>query len=608
MLWRAYLFFTILSICIADVTRQGADPDFFIGKAEDQHFETWTRRKYLQEKHETEELHGTEASSKSEATSDGTVDVIEGGSSLSNGGKAADEGGESAEPRKGELHEESENVVEEGKEEGTEGEEEEEEAEFSDIDLTMAWGLLGFVTFNMVLFYLVNYPDEDMRLYVWSVVSVTISIFMAVLLFQTATALLAKIFPWDKFHVEQIVIAFVQLVVYFSAMQISVAKLCGVLDDDPFPSTLSTEEVAKEMHAKERKMKSVSGLLAHMAGFALINFGGSLQHMSWELLYRPYTFIFLPGIFIGHLIATRFVRKFRRSVMRKRVKYHHQVHADQYESMAGDSRVDEEEKEEKQGMDWCTETWDEETYECENEIASIGMSFLIVQAVRFNISGVMPNTLGIEEADYIHSVNEILILSGCGLFFAVSCVGLVVQLHYFEMQPIEPGTCKSFLKRMMKVLQVTFAMAFAWCLQNSIKWGISTFNSMHGFEPNPNGIISRVLMAVVISFLSFAIIVCLDWIYDQDCTGDTADEAISSLIRALSLLVGFCWEQSFDCCVEVLGERFNSPLVLESTLTLAICILVYPAWRWYVLDKVLVLTKERRIRLNREKKKHHHHD
>merc|ERR1719162_528439 len=51
--------------------------------------------------------------------------------------------------------------------------------------------LLGTVTFQMTLWYLVHWPDKDIVLYTWRMLGDTVAIFAAVLLFTESQAVVA---------------------------------------------------------------------------------------------------------------------------------------------------------------------------------------------------------------------------------------------------------------------------------------------------------------------------------------------------------------------------------------------------------------------------------
>lgn len=52
--------------------------------------------------------------------------------------------------------------------------EEEEEEEFTPVDVGCSWTLIGSLFFTMVMFYFVNYPDDDIKRYTWSIINTTL--------------------------------------------------------------------------------------------------------------------------------------------------------------------------------------------------------------------------------------------------------------------------------------------------------------------------------------------------------------------------------------------------------------------------------------------------
>merc|ERR1719310_2681018 len=112
------------------------------------------------------------------------------------------------------------------------------------------------------------------------------------------------------------------------------------------------------------------------------------------------------------------------------------------------------------------------------------------------------------------------------------CV-LCVIAHYQQAAKypeIAPGSFQSILKRMILTGRMSFAMSFAWCLFTASKWEITRFLP----EFMPNGVVSRVLLALAISVIVFVVIVMLDRLADMESTGEVADGAIITVIYALA--------------------------------------------------------------------------
>jgi hypothetical protein len=238
---------------------------------------------------------------------------------------------------------------------------------------------------------------------------------------------------------------------------------------------------------------------------------------------------------------------------------------------------------------WCLEQWDDEVYESELDIAGLAISFLTVQACRVSITGVMPDNMGIEERIYLHPSGDTLILGGIGVGFAILCVMFVIIHSYLPWQ-IEAGTLLSTWKRVVLTCQQAFAMAFAWSLFTCSKWEMARYLPQF----MPNGVISRVLLALEISMIACFVIWILDKLADLEETGEVADRAIITLIGSLSTLVGFSFEQSFEGAVEALADlTFKDHKVgAELVLTILVVLIVYPAWKWHILRTLVNLRED----------------
>lgn len=237
--------------------------------------------------------------------------------------------------------------------------------------------------------------------------------------------------------------------------------------------------------------------------------------------------------------------------------------------------------------------WDEQTEEAENDMAGLCLSFLSVQAIRYSLVGVLPDREGHERPQHQHNMRCIAILGGVGLLFAF--------LTLLSMILAKRGTRgeASFLQRIFTVCEHIFAMSFAWCLLYTVKWSVVhvTPDAL-----DPNGVMTRVVLALTVSFLCFALIFFLDKIEDLDCTGASVDRAIEHIIFAIGILVGFSWEQGFETSVEVMAELTPRPIELKAVLAGVVAVTVIPAWSMYILKTVIELEKENEERHDSHKK------
>jgi uncharacterized membrane protein len=415
------------------------------------------------------------------------------------------------------------------------------EKEESEGDLGIAVMLMGSIAFQLSLFYLVNHPDKDMKKYSWETISQTISIFLAVLIFQGFNGIVdhyaiehSSLFMKEVFDLLHMLgwVVILQLTLYFSS---------GAHKKEHSESEIG--------HSTHSRAKSASILLAHVTGFASMNFWGGLQGFSFFASSPLMSLMAVPAAFLGMIGLYHVTDNIRES------------HA------AADNSKDE----------WEI-LWDEETEEAEHDIMGLTVSFLITQTLRFWISGQLPNKEGVDKGE--HTLMQAFHLLMCALVAVVGVLGFGKWHKHLEAIP---GT--SMKERAVTSLSIISSMVFAWCLLYSTKWALSTVH----YETLREGIFGKVVVAIVVSALSFILIFFLDKLADSEKTSDAVDELIVIVIGSFGIMIGFSWEQSFDTGVEVIAEAFSeeSKHWMQLLITLMLAGVVLPAWKWYILPNLL---------------------
>jgi len=333
-------------------------------------------------------------------------------------------------------------------------------------------------------------------------------------------------------------------------------------------------------------------LLAHITGFATINAFGTLQQKYFSA--SPFVaFLAVPLAFFGQGVIQRITDTIRENI-----------------SMGDDGKKDEFEKK-----------WDEETEEAENDVMGLTLSFLAINAMRFALTGCLPNQEGKEEECpkatgwednflYHHTAGQKWSLIASGFFFT----GMVIIVRMFFPEWLEEAEIEDKYKedkekmvaagippneahaqlhpavhrlkiigRLAEGVTVALSMCFSW----SVFYGFQMVIASHpSFEGEPE--LLSVVLALVISLPLMFGLIPLDALADQDWTDERWDKAIRGIMDAMALTIGFAWEQCFDACVDAIAvTQGEKGLINVHSTKLALTIfcagLLVPAWYWYIL-------------------------
>ncbi|CAJ1329413.1 unnamed protein product [Effrenium voratum] len=441
--------------------------------------------------------------------------------------------------------------------------------------------LLGCMGFMMSNFYLVNWPDEDIKRISWEVISSTVSIFSAVLLFQACNKVVEYYILDGMWIWYQLVVDMVHMLLWFCALQLVLAYLSGAMGthadvekkrrssfkllEGPLTPRAKLERQKSEIaHMKAVKINTVcwSTLLGHVTGFAAINAWGTLQQaVPRNLIWCSA----VPALAVGGIYCiyqgTDYLRK---------TKTMADGDEDEFEAL-----------------------WGEEVAETEDDVLSLAVSFLVVQVLRFLITGNLPNTEGEDPEGMTHSTLSCELLLLAGLVFGCFDTARIVLRKFLsgkdQKEPEAVLTTHSTHSfeldenhRAAAWFRDIAAMCTAWCLHFSVDWWLSS--NLMG-----EGAVLSVICAVAVTGLALGLIFVLDKLADMDFTDDEVDCSLRALITSLGILIGFSWERSFDAAVGGLAENrvFGlPPPILTLILAIILASMVMPAWKWYILPVV----------------------
>lgn len=409
-----------------------------------------------------------------------------------------------------------------------------EHPEQSATAVAMAFVLLGLVAFVMSLFYMVNFPDEDVQRITWSVLSCTICIFSAVLLFTVVEKISkALLNEQTEIHIEK-----------------------GPLFGTPIPPTLPVllshsvrfaiilimfECILLATRERELLNKCVGMLGGHVVAFAAIESFGTFQQLQPFSDTPSMSFCAVAvsafGIF-GLCCAFTELRDSKKDVW--------------------------------VGPGW--ERWFENATEAENDIAGLSIGLLLSQAIKFRITGTLAPIHGAPHGKSQHEV--------FALFASSAALCVLIALSRQWLKNIKRRNAESRMKRFVQVLQGVVSMTSGWCF---LFWGQWLFWSNVKQTVEGEKMTARMIMSLSFSFLGFFLIIVLDFLADK---GHAEKETLATLTLTVALVIGLSWEACFSTAVEAVGQVWGDygPYV-DSGLSLLLCLIVVPAWAMFILTK-----------------------
>lgn len=500
----------------------------------------------------------------------------------------------------------------------------------SQMSVAVAFTLIGSWVFLISLQFATNYPDEDMQKYSYKVISSTVSIFTAVLMFQCLNGLIED-FIMDGFGIEgwmEFVVDFIHMLIWYSIMQVAICYSSFATKYEPYriaileheederknwfpkgPITKLSEAVfgpdpkapgdmvtLEEVKDKVQVRAMCYGIvLAHLCGFASIN--------AWTTMQQQAPFNSNPLMALIPMLCSGLTQVCLQRLM-DRIR-------------EGIAFCDGE-------KDWFENKWDDICEEAEDDVLGLSLSVLLVNSLRMGLNGMvpagdgcLPNQEQKEEGkeceefieEHLRTYGQVFWLFFIGICFAIALFVTKMVLEKVmgpekegeeeegegEGEEEEKSIGAQMIERLVETFCIVLMMSFSWCTFHANRELLVEISPKFlGKESNES--VLAVVLALEVSVIAWIIIRILDKLADQDWTPPSVDDSIVKVIDAISLFVGFAWEQTFDSSVDSLAHDFRSetpywgrhnPAFAKFIIGSSCCFVVFMAWKLYILPFVV---------------------
>lgn len=412
-----------------------------------------------------------------------------------------------------------------------------EDEPIDDGSLAVAVLVLSGVGLLLGIVYLVNHNHDDIQHAAWHMLKDTIAIFVAVMWYQGMDTLLDSKMPPPEGGAGEgtlrLAVGLAQWFVCYACMQ------------------LLSFQVAR---FSQLWSMTCTYLGAPICGLAAKEWASTLQQMD---LFRgnpklSLLVVVITAVFVACVVLTmNNIRKYCLSNVAEEAAQHR------------------------------AECCDELIRSAENDMISLAVSFVTMQAISFIILGHLPPA---EMKNSRHTQNQRFEMLGV----SVACALLSFILVKVRLTRGVGTFIDERVRRAADCMQTSSAMLMAWC---SLYWGYWELCETRFAEQPTSGF---VILAVGVSTFSGASIVLLDWIASRRA-GLARTNVLKCAFVGFALVVAFSWEQTFDNALESISEGFLdlSPAVSKLIAAGLVLLVSLPAFTWYILPKTLADDKNK---------------
>jgi len=457
--------------------------------------------------------------------------------------------------------------------------------------------LIGLVVFMCIIVYLVNFPDPQVRIYGNKLVSVGATIYMGalmekVLMFYVKTKVALPLFGMRGYDgaVKAIAMEFALALIIFWCWFAAISWCSFKARHSPY------------------NLFAVKGLVGHCCAFmGLHAFGYFEKHLVKKfesLLGVAICYVLFPFVTMAFISFGSYVARWVRS---KWLDARHQIaqvlgvptavalgagtnpHSDGAEELANQCPKDAQTRAETtvamvERRDHAhfphhghehEAAWLETAEEAESDVSAIVSSFLLRQAVLFLSTGRLPSTKG----DYgPHGTEEWTVLGvACASLIAVLVVCTVVKARLGWH-----GGEGELIPR-MHFSQLFVAMSLGWCLLCAVHWLMQRTVSHLAMW--------NAATALSVSPLSILVIAVVDKLADWRWLSVSSENVI---LNGAGVMLGFAWETAFASCIDIaVNKAMNFSTIIESALCLGLIVIVFPAWRYFIVPRACGKAPER---------------